>query len=237
MATRPIYIPQESGSFLVKTEMIEFEFHSGFALVQKQKSINSLHDAAKTQLNLNQILEISSKSEEELGVQLSAFNLMIKDRNTQEEYSVECAFQSAKVFENGGNYEDLLYVTSREAKKDERLKKSGRLLKFKFKGTEWSLEPMTAFYDWLYINALNQNTQIHNDLLCYQGFTDIEFNPAKSINCQAYSVAMFVALAKRDLLGKIRQPETFLKLYSDFKTQNAYQEKKSPKQKDLFEYS
>lgn len=223
MAIRPIYIPQENGDCLVKTEMVEFKFHAGFALVQKQKCIAELHQSAKEKFKLNNILEVSSKSTEELGVALSAFNLMIDDKKTEQKYSVECAFQSAKVFENGGAYLDLLNVTSREAKKDERLKNSGRLLKFEFQGTEWALTPLTAFYDWLYINALNQNELFHEDLLRYQAFTDIEFNPNKSINCQAYSVAMFVALAKRDLIHQIHSPETFLKLYSDFKVHNIRQ--------------
>lgn len=233
MAIRPVYIPQENGDYLVKTQMVEFQFHNGFALSQKQKSIDELHRSACNQLNLNKILEVSSKSRDEMGVQLSAFNLMIDDKKAQTKYSVECAFQSAKVFERGGNYEDLLNVSSREAKKDERLRNSGRLLKFKFKGTEWALEPMTAFYDWLYINALKQNTHIHDDLFSYQAFTDIEFNPEKSINCQAYSVAMFVALAKRNLLDDIRSRERFLRFYSDFKTQNAYQQNKSSQQQML----
>lgn len=47
---------------------------------------------------------------------------MIEDNKLNYNYSVECAFQSSKVFENGGAYTDLLYKTSREAK-DERLKK------------------------------------------------------------------------------------------------------------------
>ena len=218
MAERPIYIPQDKGNFLVKTAMVEFKFHPGFAKVQKQKSIAELHQAAQTKFDLNKILEISSKSEEQLGVALSAFNLMINDEKVGQTYSVECAFQSSKVFKNGGPYVDLLNGTSGAAKKDERLKNSGALVAFQFKGTNWPLEPKTAFYDWLYINALNQNKQFHEQLLNYQAFTDIEFNPKKSINCQAYSVALFVALAKRNLLDQIREPEKFRKIYSDFKT-------------------
>ena len=217
MAERPICIPQDSGNLLVKTAMVEFKFHSGFAKVQKQKSIAELHQAARAKFNLNKILEVSSKSEEPLGVALSAFNLMINDEKAGQTYSVECAFQSSKVFKNGGPYVDLLNVSSREAKKDERLKESGALVAFQFKGTNWLLEPKTAFYDWLYINALNQNRQFHELLLNYQAFTDIEFNPKKSINCQAYSVALFVALARRNLLDQIREPEKFLKICSDFK--------------------
>lgn len=223
MAQRPIYIPQFENNLLVKTEMVEFIHHSGFAVVQKQKSIEELHKSSQERFGFERILEVSSKSKQDLGVALSAFNLMITDKPKKETYSVECAFQSSKVFENGGPYIDLLHATSRQAKKDERLKDSGKLISFEFRSTEWQLNPLTAFYDWLYVNALNQNTQFHDELMKYQAFTDIEFNPKKSINCQAYSIAMFVALAKRNLLEDIRNPETFLSFYEDFQVSNTYQ--------------
>lgn len=82
MAKRPVFIPNSSGSTLVDTKMIDFQYHSGFAVVQKQKSINSLHDSIRDKLDIFNILEISSKSEVELGVALSAFNLMMFDKNT-----------------------------------------------------------------------------------------------------------------------------------------------------------
>lgn len=222
MAKRPVFIANLMGCTLVDTQMIDFQYHSGFAVVQKQKSINSLHEAIRNTQNITQILEISSKSESELGVALSAFNLMMLDKKTNRKFSVECAFQSSKVFGNGGPFLDLLNATSREAKKDERLKTSGQLKKFSFYGIDWALEPLTAFYDWLYINALNFNSDYHEELLKYEAFTDIEFNPEKSINCQAYSIAMFVSLSKRNLLDKIRDPKEFLKFYSDFQVSNAY---------------
>ena len=223
MAQRPIYIPQFNNDFLVKTEMVEFKYHSGFAVVQKQKSIGELHHSIQKTYGFDKVLEVSSKSKDDLGVALSAFNLMITDKATKEKYSVECAFQSSKVFESGGAYIDLLQATSRQAKKDERLKNSGKLIRFEFHNTKWQLNPLTAFYDWLYVNALKQNTQYHDELMQYQAFTDIEFNPKKSINCQAYSIAMFVALAKRNLLDNIRNPNNFLDFYKEFQISNTYQ--------------
>jgi len=149
----------------------------------------------------NSILEVSSKSENELGVALSAFNLSFTTRKHNLTMSVECAFQGSKVFENGGPFKDLFWKTSREAKLDERIKASGRLKKFLFFNKEWDLEPRTAFYDWLYINALkSQPSKLVEKILEYSAFTDIEFNPEKSINCQAYSIALFVSLYKQNLL-------------------------------------
>ena len=153
MAQRPVYISEINNKMLVKTDMVDFTYHNGFAVSQKQKSIQSLHQAIEKKYGFTKVLEVSSKSEEPLGVALSAFNLMIQDDKANLSYSVECAFQSSKVFESGGPYMDLLKATSREAKKDNRLRNSGNLTKFMLYKHEWSLEPLTAFYDWLYVNA------------------------------------------------------------------------------------
>ena len=37
----------------------------------------------------------------------------------------------------------------------------------------------------------------------YDAFTDIEFNPQKSVNCQARAVALFVSLCRRELLQRV----------------------------------
>lgn len=116
MAIRPIFIPKFEGDFLVKTQNIDFEWFPGLSVSQKQKSIDSLHSAAKKLEGVGKVLEISSKSKSELGIALSAFNLMIKSAKGKR-VSVECVFQSSKVFEGDIQYLDLLEVSSREAKK------------------------------------------------------------------------------------------------------------------------
>ncbi len=211
MAKRPIFLAKDIPPFF-EEKIIEFEFHNGFSKVQKQKSINSLHKAAKnTDLNLN-ILEVSNASLNSLGKNLSAFNLTIIYEG-KGPFSVESAFQSSKVFEFGGPYLDLLVEPSYISKKDERLKKSGKIISFKFFGKDISSEPKTLFYDWLYINALNQHTELHKELLNYNSFTDIEFNPNKSLNCQARSVAIFVSLKKQGLINEaLRSVEEFKKI-------------------------
>jgi hypothetical protein len=225
MANRPIYIPNPTGQTLVTTRLIEFKWFPGMAVVQKQKSIESLHEAAKQIPGISSLLEVSSKSTTPLGVDLSAFNLMITTLKYNKTFSVESAFQSSKVFERGGPFIDLLDKTSREAKKDERLQKSGRLKCFKFFGTEWGLEPQTAFYDWLYINALKKNINYAEQIKEYSAFTDIEFNPERSINCQAYSVALFVSLQSRNLLEYATSSQAaFLEVVSGAPINNARQD-------------
>lgn len=202
MASRPVYVVSDKNDKFVEAVLVDFKWHSGFAITQKQKSIQELHNSFTNKYGQSMILEISSKSTESLGVNLSAFNLMINHSKSGLRYSVESAFQSSKVFENGGPYIDLLKKTSKEAKQDSRLKNSGELIKFTLYNYDWPLEPKTLFYDWLYINALSKYPKYVEEIVKYDAFTDIEFNPNKSINCQAGAAALFVSLYRRNLIDK-----------------------------------
>lgn len=195
MANRPVYLPSLNGKALVTPVNVEFKWTAGMAAIQKQKSIRSLHVAA-AQKNIVHILEISSKSENPLGVKLSAFYLHMATPSGMMT-TVENAFQASKVFRNGGPYIDLLEKTPREAKKDPRLNTSGDLMGFRLEGEDWPKQPLTAFYDWIYLSALRQSPTLAEQLLGFDGFTDIEFNPDRSLNCQAASAALFVALSRR----------------------------------------
>lgn len=216
MAKRPIFITTYDKCFFQKVD-IEFDFFSGFSLKQQQRSIRSLHDSFNKIHPVKNVLEISTKSENELGVSLSAFNLLIKTKSGKE-FSVESAFQASKVFEKGGPYEELLLLPSKQAKKDERLKNSGKIISFKFDKRVFSSEPKTYFYNWLYINTLYLYPELYMKLLKYDAFTDISFNPQKSINCQAESAAIFVSLYKQGLLEEaLKNKESFLRVvYPDF---------------------
>lgn len=211
MAFRPVFVADLVKPYVVERS-VEFEYHSGFSVQQKQRSVASLHRSFGVQFPDLHILEVSSKGNVELGVRLSAFNLMIQHGN-RGAYSVESAFQSSKVFECGGPFVDLLEVSGREAKKDERLKKSGNLVGFRFFSREFPLNPLTYFYDWLYASALWRNRILLDQILSYDAFTDIEYNPKRSINCQARSVAKVVGLARAGLLAEaLRSPMAFLEL-------------------------
>lgn len=222
MANRPVFVPCLTGDVLVNIKNVEFEWFAGMSGSQKKKSMNSLHNAYLRTNPNSHILEVSSKSGNDLGIALSAFNLSLRTHSNQI-ITVENVFQSSKVFESGGAFKDLLYKTPREAKTDPRLKSSGNLIKFTYKNQDWELEPKTAFYDWVYLNFLNQNDELKIQVLNYNAFTDIEFNPSKSINCQAYSVALYVALAKRNLLrdNVIPEKDEFIALIRQFDIKNS----------------
>ncbi len=183
MAERPVFFIRQGK---VVSEMISFEWFPGFAVSQKQKSIESLHNAVLKANIGGKPLEISTKSKEAIGIKLSAFNLKLNN------YTLENIFQSAKVFENGGPYLDLLDVPPKDAKRDNRLYNSGKLGEFCYQNESFPLNPKTVFYDFIYIAAVKQSlgTEEINEISNYNCFTDIEFNPTKSINTQARSAAI-----------------------------------------------
>lgn len=210
MAVRPVFVPVVSGPRLVETRPVEFQWFPGLSAAQKQRSIDALHAAALRLPGVDAVLEISSKSRQPLGVASSAFNLS-STRGADRHVSVECAFQASKVFERGGPYVDILSMSSRDAKRDQRLQASGRLLAFRGEEGDWGLDPRTAFYDWLYIHALLRQPDLVVGLMGFSAFTDIEFNPERSINCQAYSAALYVSLCNRRMLHEaMSSRESFL---------------------------
>ena len=228
MANRPVFLASDREGIFFEEKNVEFEWFAGMATSQKQKSINSLHKAAQLE-GISDILEVSTKSEEVLGNQLSAFNLTYTTLKGKV-LLLEVAFQGSKIFENGGPYHDLYDKDPLEVKKDERVSKDFIITGFDFQGELWSNEPKTAFYDWLYINAVNQKLDNDTEFLFenisgYSAFTDIEFNPKKSLNCQARSCAVFVSLVRKNLLSiALESRESFLDVLSDdpfYKVDNA----------------
>ena len=212
MASRIIFSPNlNSNNELFSEKLVNFEWVPGIAISQAKKSIRNLHEAAKRQIGLTNILEISTRSEAILGISLSAFNLLFEGKK----FSVESAYQASKVFEKGGPYLDLLNSNSTDAKTDERLKNSGVLIGFRFEGEDFPVTQAPNFYDYLYIRSL---LAFPDRLLlkAYDGFTDIAFSQTtliykdkRAYNCQARSTAIFLTLISRyieeDILGNLRE--------------------------------
>ncbi len=215
MTSRPIFTPSLARDHTVDEILCDITWSSGFSPAQKKKNIAALHDAAK-QKGYDPLLEVSTKSEERLGRRLSAFNVKIATEIGK--ISIESAFQGSKVFEGGGPYTDLYRMSSVEAKKDPRIKESGELIGFNYFGMRWLLEPKTVFYDWLYLTALHRHAEyIRTALSHYKGFTDIEFNPKKSINCQARSCALLLSLIELHVLNDVLQsPSNFIRSMRDY---------------------
>lgn len=213
MAQRPVFVPFKRRPFADACP-VEFPWSSGTSVTQKQKNVAALHRAYSARFPQRQVLEISSKSLQPLGVQLSAFNLKMTVPGLDRPVPVECVYQGGKRFAVGGPYTDLYAASPRDAKRDSRLSSSGMLRGFSFDGTSFPLQPASAFYNWLYLRALMENEELAVQLLDYDGFTDIEFNPNRGVSCQAQTAAVYVSLARQGLLAQCRSGEDFLALMS-----------------------
>lgn len=211
MANRPVFAVRTRAPH-VDIFMTDFTWNKGMAVSQKQKNITALHQAFNQRFPQKKVLEISSKSLQSLGVRLSAFNLPKYVPELDKSVPLECVFQGGKVFSGGGPYTDLYSGTARDAKGDPRLRSSGQLKSFFFDGAHFPLTPTTAFYNWLYIQSLKENPELARELLNYDAFTDIEFNPDRSQNCQAQAAALFVSLSRQGLLDRCDSFDTFVTL-------------------------
>lgn len=212
MAERPIFIPAQDSPGFIKEITLSIPWASGFAPIQKKKNVIALHDAAAN-IGIAPLLEISTKSNVVAGQHLSAFHLKVQSNIG--DIPLECAFQGSKIFELGGPFTDIYEMDAKTAKRDSRLQNSGQLIQFEFNGHIFPLQPTTVFYDWLYLTAIYPYREWLKkrltDKVNYAGFTDIEFNPNKSVNCQARSCALFVALTQSGFLDDaIKSPESFI---------------------------
>lgn len=95
---------------------------------------------------------------------------------------------TSKVFRTAG----FLVLQYLRSKRDKRLYNSGDLKAFRYQNEDFPLIPKTVFYDFIYIAAVKNSFTADEikEISGYDYFTDIEFNPAKSINTQARAAAM-----------------------------------------------
>lgn len=201
MANRYVYYVDPK-DYKYKKINISFKWFPGFSKVQKQKSIEDLHRQFLKEKITNKLLEVSSKSLKEVGIKASAFNLQISTVKGNA-FTVEQVFQSSKVYKHAGSQNYLLKkgFNSKEMKQKLRaIDNDDYMIKYSSFGQDFPLEPRTLFYTWIYINALNKNPNIAKEIMEYEAFTDIEFNPKRSYNCQAEACAIYVSLVKRGLL-------------------------------------
>lgn len=176
MVERPVFMATYNIKRPVEIKNIEFNWIKGTSYIQKCKRREEFHKEIQKKYDINKILEVSTKSNTDIGIKLSAFNLKFKYKNNIK--SVEEIYQSSKIIEN--NY----------------------IIGFKYEDIFFENEPMGMFYDWLYISALKQHEGYLKQLEEYEIFTDIEFNPKKSYNCQARAVAICKTLYTEGVLDE-----------------------------------
>ncbi|WP_019680611.1 DarT1-associated NADAR antitoxin family protein [Ruminococcus flavefaciens] len=196
----------------VVSRNVSFERALGISAADKKRSVVSLHEMLIECDSASNPLEVSINGKEPLGIRLGAFNLRLDG------HAFESVVQSSKIFTNGGPYHELLNIQPKEAKRDKRIKQSGEVIGFNYKGIEFPTEPGTAFFDYIYINAVKQTLNVDEikKIAEFTHFTDSEFNPPRSINTQAKSVAIIKLML--DIFGEI--PELTIDEFIKFHKEN-----------------
>ena len=204
MAFRPYFYTAHGK---VHEREAKFEWVPGLNVSRKKLNVRNLHAAIPMKT-----LEVSTKSDEALGVKLSAFSLMYSEGVKLESY-----YQASKVFMNGGPFRDISSLTPKEAKKDPRLQTSGEFIGFYDADEDERWGRDEPYYDYIYIKSAfnNLSDEELQELCSYDAFTDIEFNPKKSYNTQAKAVAVLKLLYQT--FGRVELNKTdfvvFEKLY------------------------
>lgn len=191
MAVRPIYISTNipENPFIKKD--IEFTWIKGMSYSQKCKRREELHKAiSDTKIyDMDKVLEISTKSDKELGIRLSALNLTIP-LTSGREITVENIYQSSKVFDE-----------------------YNKIKEFKFHNTTFEKDPYSMYYDYLYMLGLYCHKEYLEELDKYDIFTDIEFNPNRQLNTQARAAAIWNTLYRNNMTDIIESRDEFKTYY------------------------
>ena len=212
MASRTVFVPLDTAPYYMEVPTIfTWLENSNTDRDILRKSMVNLHTAAGGNHGIHNILEASTAANTPLGKQLSAFNLEF-DTPSKRKITVEACYQGSKVFENGGAYHDLYDKTALQAKRDPRLKKSGKVIGFNFFGEMFPIQPATYFFNWLYTNTLvRHNSNLVEQVVKHNGFTDMYYSERYGVNCQARALAIVAGLHKAGLVdGYLRDRAKFL---------------------------
>ena len=190
MAERPVFEVTTKGNAFVKYHSIQFSWNS------RNNGDETISDAfinrARKRFS-NEVLDLSSNSKNELSKRISARHLTIQ-KNDEEEKVIDIFNKSRLEVE--------------EEKEGGRFKVQQNA--YEYEGEHWPSWPRSAFYDFLCVQALNQQEDVHEELLEYQLFSDLRSVAGMKNIYHAGSVALFVSLKKRNLL------ETALTSKQDF---------------------
>ena len=209
-AVRPVFLPGRCGDEPVMTQNVRFRWFPGLALAQQRLSIEALHEQALSQHpELGAVLEVSTRSDQPAGRALSAFNLSLKLPRIGL-VALESAYQCAKVHADGGPWPELIGQDPMTVRRRLATYRDSPLLGFRLFDQSWPLVPCSLFYDWIYAHALCSHPDLLEQARAFSAFTDIAFNPKRSLACQAGALARVIFLLERDLLDQaLASPENF----------------------------
>ena len=154
-------------------------------------------------------LEISSRSSDRLGRDLSAMNLPAT--GDPHGRPVEAVYQAAKCYGDDGP-DTRLSRSGYEAKRHDReRRRQGPLAGFRHEGRQWPPETGSAFYDWLWTRSALRccGHGVVERLQRYDGFTD-QFHRPRAVACQAKTAAIVAGMGLSRARAAIETPEAWL---------------------------
>ena len=140
-------------------------------------------------------LEVSRYSQDPLGIKMDRRALYIQPNYAGGIY-LESFYQGSKIFENGGPHRHWVFLSPIDVLDDKRLENSGQIVRY------WSLFEHEYWYesehyfDYHYIKACVRSLSKYDleELLKYEVFTDIEYNPNKEDITPAIAAALLKLL-------------------------------------------
>ena len=223
MATRSVMIPKDVYPFF-EDVLVGQPWFGGFAVQQKRRCYLAQHlnFLADPRYSAYKPLEISSSGHIPVGVSLSAMNLRKYSARLGQDIVLESAFQASRIYTRAdgtriGPFPEYLTLPGKECKKTvKELSEGLHSYRYEFDGITFPAPAfhISLFYDWLYLNAMceDSNAEVRETLLAggYDAFTDIA---TKSLNSQARSCAIFVSLHRLGLLSEVRDPASYFRLF------------------------
>ncbi len=227
MAYIEVFVPTFVVPQSAEKELVTFcDVDISFEKPVQDCSIPSLHQDATypfrelfgvaVPAHVKKVLEISYKSNTDLGSQASASELMVQLPNMPRS-SVESLYRKSMVFGAGGPGREIYEKKLIDVKRSIRLADRGKLIGFQCLDEHWGLED--GFYSWLYLCGLMKNRKIAEALMEYEAFTDITFNPHQANHSAAHSAALYVAAMKLDIIEShgIIRPKVFKEFFTSQK--------------------
>lgn len=251
MAQKSVFISKGTYPFFEEIG-VDCTWYGGFARTQKLKCMISVHENFKRVFG-NKVVEISGASPIKLGRQLSAMSLKKFVPSDGSVTTVESAFQSSRIYkdlstgEEFGPFKDCLYLDGKESKRIVKSRsRNCHSYEYEFDGIRCPAPDfhISLFYDWVYISSLleEHNAEVRESLLRkqYSAFTDLA---TSALNSQARSCAIFVSLAKANLLSEVSNFESFCKLMrvnldnrKDYSYENSYENVQLLNKKGKYDY-
>ena len=155
-------------------------------------------------------LEISSRSSDRLGRELSAMNLPAA--GDPHGRSVEAVYQAAKCYGDGGPDTHVSGSGYEAKRRDRERRRQGPLAGFRHEGRQWPPKTGSAFYDWLWTRSALKHCGdgVIERLQRFDGFTD-QFHRPGALACQAKAAAILAGMDLSRARAAIETPEAWLR--------------------------